>query len=203
MRKSQCREKIYPDISELPNTSIIIVYHNEAYSTLLRTITSVILRSPRQLLKEIILVDDFSTREFLKKDLERTVVELPVPIKLVRSKERVGLIRARLMGSAEATGEVLTFLDSHCETTEGWLLPLMARIKENRKNIVCPIIDVINDRTFAYQKGIELFRGGFNWNLQFRWYCWTLDMSIMLVYFVGMQFRQKWQEKEPAIQQLQ
>jgi polypeptide N-acetylgalactosaminyltransferase len=31
-------------------------------------------------------------------------------------------------------------------------------------------IKVINDRTFAYQKGIELFRGGFNWNLQFRWY---------------------------------
>lgn len=35
---------------------------------------------------------------------------------------------------------------------------------------MCPIIDVINDRSFAYQKGIELFRGGFNWNLQFRWY---------------------------------
>jgi hypothetical protein len=35
-----------------------------------------------------------------------------------------------------------------------------------RKNVVCPIIDVVNDRTFAYQKGIELFRGGFNWNLQ-------------------------------------
>lgn len=29
---------------------------------------------------------------------------------------------------------------------------------------------MINDRTFAYQRGIELFRGGFNWNLQFRWY---------------------------------
>lgn len=39
-----------------------------------------------------------------------------------------------------------------------------------RKAVVCPIIDVINDRTFAYQKGIEMFRGGFNWNLQFRWY---------------------------------
>ncbi|CAD5217323.1 unnamed protein product [Bursaphelenchus okinawaensis] len=38
------------------------------------------------------------------------------------------------------------------------------------KAVVCPVIDVINDRTFQYQKGIELFRGGFNWNLQFRWY---------------------------------
>ncbi len=40
----------------------------------------------------------------------------------------------------------------------------------SRKAVICPVIDVINDRTFAYQRGIELFRGGFNWNLQFRWY---------------------------------
>ncbi|KAI6177009.1 Polypeptide N-acetylgalactosaminyltransferase [Aphelenchoides bicaudatus] len=170
VRKPNCRNKTYPPISELPNTSVIIVYHNEAYSTLMRTVVSVILRSPRQLLKEIILVDDFSTREFLKKELEDSLVQLPVPVKLIRSEDRVGLIRARLMGAAEAVGDVLTFLDSHCECTEGWLVPLLARIKENRKNVVCPIIDVINDNTFAYQKGIELFRGGFNWNLQFRWY---------------------------------
>lgn len=92
----------------------------------------VINRSPRQLLKEIILVDDFSTREFLKKELEDALMKLPVPIKLIRSDERVGLIRARLMGADEANGEVLTFLDSHCECTEGWLEPLLARIKENR-----------------------------------------------------------------------
>lgn len=111
---------------------MIIVYHNEAYSTLLRTVTSVILRSPRQLIKEIILVDDFSTRKFLKKELEDALVKLPVPVKLIRSEDRVGLIRARLMGAAEATGDVLTFLDSHCECTKGWLEPLLARIKENR-----------------------------------------------------------------------
>lgn len=84
------------------------------------------------LLKEIILVDDFSTREFLKKELEDALIKLLVPVKLIRAKERVGLIRARLMGAAEATGDVLTFLDSHCECTEGWLEPLLARIKENR-----------------------------------------------------------------------
>lgn len=45
-----------------------------------------------------------------------------------------------------------------------------------RKAVVCPVIDVINERTFAYQKGIELFRGGFNWNLQFRWYALPPEM---------------------------
>jgi hypothetical protein len=35
--------------------------------------------------------------------------------------------------------------------------------------VPAPVIDVINDRSFAYQRGLELFRGGFNWSLQFRW----------------------------------
>ncbi|CAG9539114.1 unnamed protein product [Cercopithifilaria johnstoni] len=176
IRKHQCRIKIYSPPSQLPTTSVIIVYHNEAFSTLMRTVMSVILRSPHENLKEIILVDDFSTRTFLKAELDNFVAKLNIHIKVIRANERVGLIRARLMGAKEAEGDVLTFLDSHCECTKGWMEPLLARIKENRKAVVCPVIDVINEQTFAYQKGIELFRGGFNWNLQFRWYALPSEM---------------------------
>ncbi|KAI4574990.1 hypothetical protein MJG53_002926 [Ovis ammon polii x Ovis aries] len=164
----RCKTKVYPD--ELPNTSVVIVFHNEAWSTLLRTVYSVINRSPHYLLSEVILVDDASERDFLKLTLENYVKNLEVPVKIIRMEERSGLIRARLRGAAASKGQVITFLDAHCECTLGWLEPLLARIKEDRKTVVCPIIDVISDDTFEYMAGSDMTYGGFNWKLNFRWY---------------------------------
>nr|CAH7739270.1 unnamed protein product [Callosobruchus chinensis] len=168
VRLEGCKDKRYPPL--LPTTSIVIVFHNEAWSTLLRTVWSAINRSPRPLLKEIILVDDASERDYLGKQLEEYVSKLPVPTYVYRTEKRSGLIRARLLGAKHVTGQVITFLDAHCECTEGWLEPLLARISEDRGTVVCPIIDVISDDTFEYITASDMTWGGFNWKLNFRWY---------------------------------
>jgi polypeptide N-acetylgalactosaminyltransferase len=120
---------------DLPDTSVIICFHNEAWSTLLRTVHSVLDRTPRKYLHEIILVDDFSDVDYMQEPLHQYMSQLP-KVKIVRLEKREGLIRARLRGAAVAQGTVLTFLDSHCECMEGWIEPLLDRIRQFYKRCV-------------------------------------------------------------------
>ncbi|XP_055376391.1 polypeptide N-acetylgalactosaminyltransferase 5-like [Condylostylus longicornis] len=166
LRSEACKKKKY--LEDLPKTSIIIVFRNEAWSTLLRTVWSVINRTPHRLLAEIILVDDASEYDFLGKQLEDYVENLPVPVKVLRMKERLGLIKGRLYGVENSTGSVVLFLDSHCECTDGWIEPLLSRIATNRNVVVSPQIDIIDDTTFKIWKVYEQV-GGFDWILDFQW----------------------------------
>ncbi|GCB69690.1 polypeptide N-acetylgalactosaminyltransferase 10-like [Scyliorhinus torazame] len=166
IRHPNCKKKLY--LEKLPNTTVIIPFHNEGWSSLLRTVHSVFNRSPPELIAEIILVDDFSDREYLKKSLEEYMAQFP-KVRIMRTKKREGLIRTRLLGASMAKAEVITFLDSHCEANVNWLPPLLDRIAQNRKTIVCPMIDVIDHDHFGYEtQAGDAMRGAFDWEMYYK-----------------------------------
>lgn len=145
-------------------------FYNEHLATLIRSINSVIMRTPAEILKEIIIVDDFSDFLDLKDELESKIEELDdfEKIKIIRNNQREGLIRSRVYGARSAVGDTLIFLDSHIEVNKDWIEPLLHLISHNKTAIAVPIIDLINADTFVYSAS-PLVKGGFNWGLHYRW----------------------------------
>lgn len=172
MRSFDCfscrQENKYLPLNKLPQTSVIICFFNEAWSTLLRTVHSVLRESSPELLKEIILVDDYSDIPLLMDPLDLYMSRYP-KVKIIRTTKREGLAHARMIGKSHSKGKILTFLDSHCECQPGWLTPLIDRVYRYSNHICAPLIDSISLDTFEYKQSDEVMVGGFSWDLDFTW----------------------------------
>lgn len=166
LRPKQCWKRKYHQ--NLPTASIIIPFHEEYRSTLHRTFSSALRRAPKHLVREVLLVDDFSTKEFLKWELELLLNASFPKVRVLRLPRRLGLVHARLAGAAEAKGDVLVFLDSHCEVGVNWLPPLLDPIVKDYRTLVCPQVDQTNEKDFSIKFNDHGARGSFNWNFVYR-----------------------------------
>ena len=120
MRSTQCQASTYPPPSELPTVSVVFCFAEEMWSTLLRSVWSVLDRTPKECLVEIIMIDDASIEPWLQEDFVKYMAQMPAIVKVVKVPERLGLIRARTKGAELATGDLIVFLDSHIECSDGW-----------------------------------------------------------------------------------
>ncbi|EPY73789.1 N-acetylgalactosaminyltransferase 7 isoform 2 [Camelus ferus] len=178
--ESRCKYWHYDE--NLLTASVVIVFHNEGWSTLMRTVHSVIKRTPRKYLAEIVLIDDFSNKEHLKGKLDEYIKLWNGLVKVFRNERREGLIQARSIGAQKAKlGQVLIYLDAHCEVAANWYAPLVAPISKDSASgcvlsvtfqlVVIPgVADYIdgNDYSIEPQQGGDedgFARGAWDWSL--------------------------------------
>ncbi|KAL4006073.1 hypothetical protein ACER0C_005786 [Sarotherodon galilaeus] len=145
-RDPRCLKKSYP--KDLPSLGVVLIYLDEALSVLQRALRSIVDRTPKNLLKEIIMVDDNSSNG-LDADLDMYVKLLEqenpnLRIVKVRHSEQRGLAYARASGWRAATADVVAILDAHIEVHEMWAEPLLTQIKADRTVVVSPVFDRVN-----------------------------------------------------------
>uniref|UniRef100_A0ABK0LI64 Polypeptide N-acetylgalactosaminyltransferase n=1 Tax=Rattus norvegicus TaxID=10116 RepID=A0ABK0LI64_RAT len=174
LRQEECKYWHYDE--NLLTSSVVIVFHNEGWSTLMRTVHSVIKRTPRKYLAEIVLIDDFSNKEHLKEKLTEYIKLWNGLVKVFRNERREGLIQARSIGAQKAKlGQVLIYLDAHCEVAVNWYAPLVAPISKDRSPAMAGGLFAIERDFFfelgLYDPGLQIW-GGENFEISYKiWQC--------------------------------
>ncbi|NWX42177.1 GALT5 acetylgalactosaminyltransferase, partial [Steatornis caripensis] len=164
-RPAGCSEQRVHD--DLPTTTIIMCFVDEVWSTLLRSVHSVLSRSPPHLIDEVILVDDFSTKEYLKEKLDKYMSQFP-KVKVLHLKERHGLIRARLAGAEIAKGRTKAISQPCLDTPpdRGAEQPVSSTefYQECDSDLLIPVFSLCSYMTVDnFQRGI------FTWPMNFGW----------------------------------
>jgi glycosyltransferase involved in cell wall biosynthesis len=161
---------------ELKTLSVILPCANEGIFAV-NTARSIGEKTPKDVLHEIIVVDDGSTPplENFFKENGADVLE-NYPVKFVRHETFTGLINAKKQGGDRATGDVLAFLDCHVaprdyESDHTWAHGIMQRISGNYKRVVVPSITDLDPHTWTeIGKPAGIAKCYLSLDVDFRWF---------------------------------
>ncbi|XP_064628696.1 polypeptide N-acetylgalactosaminyltransferase 5-like [Lineus longissimus] len=153
-RSLKCASTPFYDESAIlfyPSLGVAIPLRNEPRSTLLRTVHSILNRTRPSLLKEIVLLDDFSDSEETVSALKEAEKMSP-KITVLRNGARLGLHLSRLQAILKVTADVVFTTDAHVEVGYGWAEPLLFFLQKTRQPqaVYSPTLDIIDKDTFEY-----------------------------------------------------
>lgn len=145
--------------------SIVIPTHNE-HAYIRRTIESILEETPKVTLAEILVIDDGS-EPAIEADLPVNLEK----VKIIRFKERKGLITAKQIGGDVAVGSVVIFLDGHVKPESGWLKYILRDINTNEKRIVVPAVPILDGMSWTVAPNAAIgYKMMFSWDLGFQWF---------------------------------
>lgn len=144
--------------SVMPSASVIVTVQNEQSGMLELTVHSILARTPPELLKQVIIVDDNGFGDVRGPDVNETELELLRAVSdkviVLSNAKREGVARCRIRGAKAATGDVLVFVDSHTEQMSAtWLQHLLVPIIENPRTLAAQTLDVMSDLDWTYGAG--------------------------------------------------
>lgn len=148
----------------------MLVFFDEYWSILLRTLHSIYNRTPHDLLHEIILINDNSTLPELYEPLETYVTKNFNGIVTIHTmKNHIGLAAARFQGAKIARGEVIVslltslisddyksfhskvFLDAQVEVNVNWLPPLLGKSQLYENKLKGKLLKLFQNQSLLIQ----------------------------------------------------
>ncbi|CAJ1385013.1 unnamed protein product [Effrenium voratum] len=125
----------------------------------IRTVERFCRRTPSDILKEVLVVDDGSNPplvELFKQNDLRLDQDPSCVVRFLRHEVTTGLMAAKLTGGREAQGDVIAFIDCHCAPQENWYQEILEQVRLNPRRMVVPAITDLDMDTFDEHKDSQV-----------------------------------------------
>mmetsp|Transcript_170452 Transcript_170452/g.546579 ORF Transcript_170452/g.546579 Transcript_170452/m.546579 type:complete len:694 (-) Transcript_170452:54-2135(-) len=155
--------------NEPERMSIVLPCLNET-KFVVKTVLKFCERTPKDLLQEIIVVDDGSSPP-LEGELKKAGIPEECRLRVLRHTQPWGLMIAKQTGGDAALGKYIGFYDCHVAPAEGWYRETVELLRQQPKRLVVPLIgDLDVDKWDERTNGALTAKCYINFNADFWWY---------------------------------